>query len=65
MGKIAQLRLKVLNQDIKRLAKIEKEEMQLLVTDYSRKDPRTVDGISEIDGKEPKGKRQRRNEDIL
>lgn len=55
MGKIARLRLKGLNQDIKRLAKIEKEEMELLLTDYSRKDPRTVDGINEKDEKEPKG----------
>ncbi len=49
MGKIARLRLKGLNQDIRRLAKIEKEEMQLLVTDYSRKDPRTVDEINETE----------------
>lgn len=55
MGKIARLRLKGLNQDIKRLAKIEKEEMELLLTDYSRKDPRTVDPINEKDEKEPKG----------
>ncbi len=57
MGKIAQLRLKVLAQDMIRLAKVEEEEMRLLLTDYSRKNLKTVDGISEIDGKEPKGKK--------
>jgi len=57
MGEITRLRLKGLNQDIKRLAEIEEEEMRFLVTDYFRKDPRTVDGISEIDGKKPKGKK--------
>jgi len=64
MGKIARLRLKGLNQDIKRLDEIEEEEMRFLVTDYSRKDPRTVDGINETE-KNRREKRQRRNEDIL